>query len=47
MGNGNGRFGTVEPVISGPSHLVAVEVEGIVGFGDLDHTGYLDRPICS
>lgn len=43
MGNRTDWFGNVESVVSGTFHLVAVDNNLIVGFGDIDKTGYLDR----
>lgn len=43
MGAGERGFRKVEPFISGHYSIVAVDGEIIVGFGDIDQTGYLDR----
>ena len=43
MGYRTSRFGKLGPVLAGAFSVVAVENENILGFGDIDKTGYLDR----
>lgn len=43
MGDGDGGFGGVESILMEHDTVVAVEDGIIVGFGDMDQNGYLDR----